>query len=156
MYALRPRRSTLYPSGLVFSLFVLCIGPARADVQCGKRLVTLPGIMEYEGPSALNRLYAEFTRPPNPFTEFISEEAQIEKKRKKENNPFNKLLKPTPGRTATIEKSSIIGIDATEPPDYVLIYAPYKGSQMRGTTVLLPRTVVTWPKFREDLVDCLD
>ena len=142
----------LLPLAIVLAL---CTDPTWADVQCGERFVTLPGIVWQGDQDNVRRLHAEFKQGPNPFTEFLDEEAQMERKRKKELNPFSKMLEPMPTRTVTIDKSAIMEIHATE-PNYIMVYAPFKGSIGKGSTVLFPRTVVTWPKFREDLIDCLD
>ena len=79
----------------------------------------------------------------------------MEIKRKKELNPFSKMLEPMPTRTVTIDKSAIMEIDATE-PNYIVIYAPVRGSRGKLSNVWFSRSVVSWPMFREDLIDCLD
>ena len=142
----------LLPLAIVLAL---CTDPAWADVQCGERFVTLPGIVWQGDQDDIRRLHAEFKQGPNPFTEFLDEETQMEIKRKKELNPFSKMLEPMPTRTVTIDKSAIMEIDATE-PNYIVIYAPVRGSRGKLSNVWFSRSVVSWPMFREDLIDCLD
>ena len=97
-------------------VLALSVGPTWADVQCGERFVTFPGVVG-----------GLLVLTPKPESQ----------------------------NTVTIEKDSIVGIYvSTEISELgqMVVHSTYR----QGKGILFRQDVKSWPKFRDDLIDCLD